>query len=103
LHKAAGVDSAIGLVWAIEAEKILGTYDAVKADQRVTKLLVEAERSMAAATHSGSWQYAVGMLQAAHNQKQEARESFQKVLILADSHMSHHLAREALAQLSASK
>jgi hypothetical protein len=39
-------------------------------------------------------------LQAALNHKDQARESFEKTLILADTHMSHHLAREALAELA---
>jgi hypothetical protein len=43
------------------------------------------------------------MLQAALNRKEQAKESFEKTLILADTHMSHHLAREALAELAAGK
>jgi Flp pilus assembly protein TadD len=103
LHKtAAGVDSG-DLVWAIQAEKSLGTYDSTQAKQRLAASLAEAERSLAASTHSGYWQYTVGMLQAALNRKEQARASFEKTLILADTHMSHHLAREALAELSADK
>jgi tetratricopeptide (TPR) repeat protein len=98
----AGVEDA-DLVWAIEAQKSLGTYDPVKANQQLTKALAEAERSLAASTHSGYWQFTVGMLQTALNQKERARDSFEKTLILADNHMSHHLAREALANLSAAK
>jgi hypothetical protein len=41
------------------------------------------------------------LLQAALKRSQQARESFDKALILPDTHMSHHLAREALAALSA--
>jgi Flp pilus assembly protein TadD len=99
---AAGADFA-DLVWAIQAEKSLGTYDAAKADQRLAKSLAEAQRSLAASTHSGYWQYTVGMLQAALDHKEQARASFEKTLILADTHMSHHLAREALAEFSDGK
>jgi hypothetical protein len=43
------------------------------------------------------------MLQAALKHGEQARESFDKALILPDTHMSHHLAREALAALSAAR
>jgi predicted Zn-dependent protease len=103
LHKAAAGAGFADLVWAIQAEKSLGTYDSAKEDQQLAKSLAEAERSVAASTHSGYWQYTVGMLQAALNRKEQAKESFEKTLILADTHMSHHLAREALAELAAGK
>jgi Flp pilus assembly protein TadD len=103
LHKAAaGVDSA-DLVWAIQAEKSLRTYDAGKADQRVAKSLAAAESRAETGANSGSWWYNIGLLQTALNRKQQARESVEKALILPDTHMSHHLAREALAELSAGK
>jgi len=103
LHRAAAGVEGADLVWAIKAQKILGTYDSVKANQRLTESLAEAEGSLAASSHSGYWQYTVAMLQAALNQKEKARDSFEKALILADNHMSHHLAREALAELSAGR
>jgi predicted Zn-dependent protease len=103
LHKAAAAADPADLVWAIQAEKSLGTYDPVKAGERLAKSLADAERSLAASTHSGYWQYTVGLLQAALDRKEQARASFEKTLILADTHMSHHLAREALAELSANK
>jgi predicted Zn-dependent protease len=103
LHKAAAGVEGADLVWAIQAQKSLGIYNSVKANQRLTESLAEAERSLAASTHSGYWQYTVAMLQAALNQKEDTRESFEKAMILADNHMSHHLAREALAELSAGK
>ena len=103
LHKAAAGINSGDLEWAIQAKKSLGTYDSTKAAQQLAASLAEAERSLAASTHSGYWQYTVGMLQAALNQNEQARGSFEKTLILADTHMSHHLAREALAELSAGK
>lgn len=99
---AAGVDFA-NLAWAIQAEKLLGTYDAAMADQRAAESLAGAERRLESSTPSGSLEYAVGMLQDVLNQKEQARKSFEKTLILPDDHMSHHLAREALAKLSAGK
>jgi len=90
-------------VWAIQAEKSLRTYDAGKADQRVAKSLAAAESRAETGANSGSWWYNIGLLQTALNRKQQARESVEKALILPDTHMSHHLAREALAELSAGK
>ncbi len=103
LHKAVAAVESGDLVWAIQAQKSLGTYDSTKAEQELAASLAEAEKSLAASTHSGYWQYTVGILQAALNRKEQARASFEKALILADTHMSHHLAREALAEISADK
>ncbi len=103
LHKAAAVVDSGDQVWAIRAEKSLGTYDSTKAEQQLAASLAEAERSLASSTHSGYWQYTVGMLQASLDLKAQARASFEKTLILADTHMSHHLAREALAELPTDK
>jgi hypothetical protein len=58
---------------------------------------------MAAGAHSASWWYNLGLLQAALHRNQEARQSFQQVLLLPDPQMFHHFAREALAELSAVK
>jgi predicted Zn-dependent protease len=101
LHKAAADTDPADLAWAIRAEKLLSTYDAAEADQQVTQSLAQAERSLAASTHSGPWQYVAGMLQASLGRTDLARRSFDQALILDDDHMSHHFAREALAELSA--
>jgi tetratricopeptide (TPR) repeat protein len=103
LQKAsAQVDSA-DLAWAIQAEKSLGTYHAEEAEQRLATRLAAAESSAETGANSGSWWYNLGMLQAALKHGEQARESFDKALILPDAHMSHHLAREALAALSAAR
>jgi tetratricopeptide (TPR) repeat protein len=99
---AASVDSA-NLSWAIQAEKSLGTYDAGKADQRIAKSLAEAESRLETSSRSGSWLYNIGMLQAALNQKEAAKESLQRALLDPDTLMSHHFAREALAELAGVK
>ncbi len=99
LQKAAAGTGLDDLAWTVQAQRSLGAHDAAKADEQLTAALAEAQRNLAASTHSGYWQYTVGMLQAALNQKEPARESFEKTLVLADTHMSHHLAREALSEL----
>ncbi len=103
LRKAAASVDYQDLPWAIQAEKLLGTYDAVKDNQRVADFLTAAETRTENGTKSGFWSYDIGLLQAAINRKEQARESFEKALILPDIYMSHHLAREALAELSAGK
>jgi tetratricopeptide (TPR) repeat protein len=100
LHKAAAGAGSANLVWAIQAEKSLGTYDSVKADKRITESLAVAESRPKTSTPTGFWWYTTGMLQAALNQKERAKESFEKSLLLPDTHISHHLAREALAEIS---
>jgi hypothetical protein len=102
LHKAAARADSADLVWAIQAEKSLGTYDA-RADQRIATSMATAESRAATGVNSGSLWYEIGMLQTALNRQEQARESFEKVLLLPDTHMFHHLAREALAELSARK
>ncbi len=103
LHKAAAQADSADLVWAIQAEQSLGAYHAGEAEQRLAASLAAAETSAETGVNSGSWWYRLGLLQAALKRSQQARESFDKVLILPDTHMSHHLAREALAELSARK
>lgn len=44
---------------------------------------------------------AIGTLQTALHEKKEAKESFEKALLLADTQMSHHLGRVALADSGA--
>jgi len=102
-EKAAAETDLADLAWTIQAQRALGTYDAAKTGQRLTASLAEAQRNLAASTHSGYWEYTVGMLEAALDQKEQARESFARTLVLADTHMSHHLAREALAELAQGK
>ncbi|MGO9085465.1 MAG: DUF5107 domain-containing protein [Candidatus Sulfotelmatobacter sp.] len=103
LHKAAARAGSVDLVWAIQAEKSLGTYEAGKADQQIAESLATVESRAETGVNSGSSWYEIGLLQAALNRQEQARESFEKVLFLPDTRMFHHLAREALAELSARK
>ncbi len=103
LQKAAAQVDRADLAWAIQAEKLLGTYNAGTADQLAGKSLAAAESRTETGASSGSWWYDIGLLQAALKRNEEARKSFEKALILSDTHMSHHLARGALAELSARK
>jgi tetratricopeptide (TPR) repeat protein len=103
LHKAAASADPADLVWAIQAQKSLGSNDPEKADEKLANSLPAAENQLAAGSHPASWWYRMGMLQAALDRKEQAKQSFEQVLLLPDSHMFHHLAREALAELFAGK
>ncbi len=103
LHKAAaGVHSA-DLAWAIQAEISLGTYNPATAEQRIEKSLARAEYHAETEARPGLLWYDIGMLQSALNRKEQARESFEKALLLPETYMSHHLAREAIAEISSGK
>ena len=101
LHKAAAGTDPADQVWAIQADKSLGTYDAANADKQLKESLAAAENHIRTSTFTGFWWYSAGILQSALNQKEQARESFRNALLLSDSHMSHHLTREALASIIA--
>jgi hypothetical protein len=103
LHRAAASAEPADLVWAIQAKELLGSYDSEKANEQAANSLTAAENETATGSHPGSWWYSTGLLQAALHRKEQARQSFFQVLILPDTHMFHHLARKALAELSAGK
>ncbi|MGA7339148.1 MAG: DUF5107 domain-containing protein, partial [Terracidiphilus sp.] len=98
--KAAADADPTSLPWAIQSRKSLGTYDAEKAEPTLAASLAAALSHSETGANSGLWWYNVGLLQAALERSNEARESFKKALILPDTRMSHHLAREALGELS---
>ncbi|MGD0911778.1 MAG: DUF5107 domain-containing protein [Terracidiphilus sp.] len=102
-EKAAAATDSTSLPWVIDAQKSLGTYEAKKADQQLRASLAAALSHSDTNSNSGSWWYNVGLLQAALQRNDAARESFKKALILPDTRMSHHLAREALEELSTGK
>jgi tetratricopeptide (TPR) repeat protein len=102
-EKAAADADPTTLPWVIEAQKSLGTYDAKQAEQKLETSLAATLSHSDTSANSGLWWYNIGLLQAALQRNGEARESFKKALILPDTRMSHHLAREALGELSTDK
>src|SRR5208282_5018174 len=94
LKKAAASADSADLVWSIQARKILGAYDAAKAEESIASALTAAENRRAAGSQSASWWYNLGLLQSALDRKAQAKQSFEQVLVLPDAHMFHHLARE---------
>ena len=102
LQKAAAGQGGADLVWADRAQQSLGTYDPAKGRKKLEEL-VAAEEQRKDADASSGWWYNLGLLQSALGQKDAARESFRKALLLPDRMMSHHLARVAMADLSSEK
>jgi hypothetical protein len=98
-QKAADDVNSASLPWAIRAQKSLGTYGAGKLERAVDSSLAAELSHAEDGVHSGSWWNNVGLLQAATHRNDEAKKSFEKALVLPDTRMSHHLAREALGEL----
>jgi len=101
LLKAAASKSAADSAWVDKAQKLLGTHDA--AEQKKLKALADAERSTDTSAFTGWWWYNIGTIQAALHHNDQARQAFDKALLLPDSLMSHHLTRAAMADLSADR
>jgi tetratricopeptide (TPR) repeat protein len=97
LRKTAAGESYADLPWRMEAEKLLGTYNADRSTERLLKSLPGAEHLTEIGSYSSLRWYTIGVTQAALHQGTAARESFRKSLLLPDSFMSHHLTRAALA------
>jgi len=103
LHRAAASTERKNLVWADRAKELLGSLDSRQADEQIANSLAEAEKHPEIGSHPGAWWYEIGLLQAAVHRNDQARKSLEQVLVLQDTKMSHHFAREALAGLSAGK
>ena len=101
LRKAAASDGSTNLFWAVQAEELFGAGDSGTARKRLMHALRAAEDLAETAASSGSWCYNTGMLNLAAGNKQRARQLLMQALVLADTHMSHHLARLALASMGA--
>ncbi len=97
LHKAASSDNPDDSYWAIIANENLGSVDPEQARKSLSALLVAAESRADTRSDSSLWWYQVGVLQQALQDETQAQQSFRKALLLPDSHMSHHLARMAMA------
>ncbi len=56
-------------------------------NKRIADAITAAQNHIETSTYTGSWWYALGTVQAALNQKEQARESFKKALLLQDNRM----------------
>jgi tetratricopeptide (TPR) repeat protein len=101
LRKAAASDGSTNLFWAVRAEKMLGAGDSGDARKRLMAALPAAESHAELAASSGSWCYNTAMLNLAAGNKERAKQLLMQALVLPDTNMSHHLARLALALMSA--
>jgi tetratricopeptide (TPR) repeat protein len=99
LQRAAASGGAADAAWAAKAEKLLGADDSAQEQRKLESALTQAERVVDSSSFTGWWWYNIGTIQAALNHKDLAKEAFDKVLLLPDNMMSHHLARTALAGL----
>jgi len=99
LRKAAASQAGAEIVWASRAQQLLGAYDPIKGRRVLQDSLDAAERMKDVNGSNGWWWYNLGALQSALDQKDSARESFRKALLLPDRMMSHHLARVAMIDL----
>jgi len=103
LHRAAASTDGADSVWAIKARESLGAYDSRQADEQIANSLATAEKRQETGSHPGLSWYEIGLRQAALHRNEQARKSFEQVLAFPDTRMSHHFARQALAELSAAK
>jgi hypothetical protein len=99
LKKAAAGKVASDAAWSAKAEKLLSAYDGVQQQKKLEAALAACERVTQTSAFTGWWWYSTGIIQAALNHKGEARDAFNRALMLPDSMMSHHLSRAALAEL----
>jgi tetratricopeptide (TPR) repeat protein len=97
LHQAAAGNGAENSAWAIKAENLLDTTKPAQQQLKLQASLSDAERFTDTSSLTGWWWYNIGTIQAALGHKDQAREAFNKALLLPDSMMSHHLSRAAMA------
>jgi tetratricopeptide (TPR) repeat protein len=98
LQKAAASKILADAGWANQAHRLLGAYDSQERQQNLQASLAAAQRVKEATAFTGWWWYNIGIMQAALDRKDQAREAFRIALLLPDSMMSHHLSREAIAE-----
>jgi tetratricopeptide (TPR) repeat protein len=103
LRKAAASKSTADAAWVVRAEKLLGTDDAARQQQKLQASLAAAHRIKEASSFAGWWWYNVGTMEEALNHRDRAREAFNTALLLPDSMMSHHLSRTAMTTLDTEK
>jgi tetratricopeptide (TPR) repeat protein len=90
------------LPWMIKAAHALGSSDIAQLEAALRKTIPSPDHLTNIDDFSGHRWYTIGMAQAALHENAQATQSFRNALLLPDSFMSHHLAREALASLSPS-
>jgi tetratricopeptide (TPR) repeat protein len=86
--------------WANQAQRLLGAYDPPTGKQKLQASLAAAQRVKETSAFTGWWWYNIGIIQAALDRKDQARDAFRNAILLPDSMMSHHLSRAAMADLS---
>jgi tetratricopeptide (TPR) repeat protein len=95
LLTAAASKSAADSAWEDKAQRLLGTHDAAEHQQKL-QALADAERSTDTSAFTGWWWYNIGTIQSALHHNDQAKQAFDKALLLPDSLMSHHFARAAM-------
>jgi tetratricopeptide (TPR) repeat protein len=103
LQKAAESKIRADAGWAIQAQRLLGANDPQQGQQNLQASLAQAQRVKDTSAFTGWWWYNIGIMQAALDRKDQARDAFRNALLLPDSMMSHHLSREAIADLGSGK
>ncbi|MGC9225333.1 MAG: hypothetical protein ACP5E2_15575 [Terracidiphilus sp.] len=111
LEKAVAYKDSENLVWGIQADEMLGRVSSEEAHKRLARALAAAGQGVGSdvsssseiATSPGEWCYSAGLLNLAHGDKAMAKRLLTRSLALPDSHMSHHLARMALASMVTGK
>jgi tetratricopeptide (TPR) repeat protein len=103
LQKAAASKIRADAGWANQAQRILGANDPQDGRQKLQASLAAAHRVKDASAFTGWWWYNIGIMQSALHRKDQASEAFRKALLLPDSMMSHHLSREAIADIGSGK
>lgn len=98
LEKAAASTHEGDDVWAAKARVLLGVHDPAR-EQKLQAAVLHGEGRTMTSAYTGWWWYNLGTMHAALHEESEARAAFTKALLLPDSLMSHHLTRDALAEL----
>ncbi|MEQ1472458.1 MAG: DUF5107 domain-containing protein [Candidatus Acidiferrum sp.] len=84
-------------VWAWAAARKREGYDNQVWRDRLTSSLSQAEARIHTSSFKGWWTYTVATLQIALGREEQGKKSLREVVLLPESLMSYHLARQALA------
>ncbi|MEQ1473830.1 MAG: hypothetical protein ABLQ96_08410, partial [Candidatus Acidiferrum sp.] len=85
------------VVWAWAAARKREGYDAQVWRDRLTSSLSQAETRIHTSSFKGWWTYTAATLQIALGREDQGKNSLREVVLLPESLMSYHLARQALA------